>query len=130
MLVHAPDPQRRGPLLALVSSVMRHLPVAATAVTLQRPAANRSEVVEAQRAMLDTSADLRSAHGLDLRSERFVGELRDWLASVCAQPEPALVVLGLEASQPALDNALQGELAALFSAGSRTAVLFAIDPGI
>ncbi len=128
MLVHAPDPQRRGPLLALVSSVMRHLPIEATAVTLQRPAATRSEVVEVQRAMLDTSADLRSAHGLDLRSERFVGELRDWLAAVCAQPGPALVILGLDAAQPALDEALRDELAALFSAGSRTAVLLAVEP--
>jgi hypothetical protein len=105
------------------------LPVEATAVTLQRAAANRSEVVEAQRAMLDTSADLRNAHGLDLRSERFVGDLREWLATVRAQAEPALVVLGLGAAQPALDQALQGELAALFSPGSRTAVLLAVDPG-
>jgi len=128
MLVHAPDPRRRAPLLALVSSVMRHLPVEATAVSLQSATASRGEVVETQRAMLDTSADLRHAHGLDLRSERFVGGMREWLASLSAQAEPALVVLGLDAAQPALDEALRGELGPLFHPDTRTAVLLAVDP--
>jgi sulfate transport system ATP-binding protein len=127
MLVHARDPQQRGPLLALVSSVMRHLPVEAIAVTLQRSDASRTEVVETQRTMLDTSADLRGAHGLDLRGERFVGDLPAWLARVCAQPEPALVVLGLKSSQPELDAALRGELAVLFGKHSYAPVLFAVD---
>jgi sulfate transport system ATP-binding protein len=127
MLVQACDPQQRAPLLALVSSVMRHLPVEAIAVTLQRPDASRSEVVDAQRAMHDTSADLRGAHGLDLRGERFVGNLPAWLAQVCAQPEPTLVVLSLRSSQPELDAALRGELAVLFSPQTSAAVLFAVD---
>ncbi len=114
-------------MLALVSSVMRHLPVAATAVTMQRPGASRSEVVEAQRTMHDTRAGLRDAHGLDLRGEHFVGDLSAWLTHLTAQPDPTLVVLGLPASDPELGTDLQGELAVLFSAGSRAAVLFAVE---
>ena len=64
MLVHAHDSGRDSDVLALVSSVMRHLQVEATAVTLQRPEASRSEVAEVQRTLLDTRADLLGAHGL------------------------------------------------------------------
>jgi hypothetical protein len=127
MLVHAGDAARRSELLALVSSVMRHLPVEATAVTLQRAEASRSEVVEAQRTLLDTRADLRGAHGLDLRGERFVGDLRDGLTAVVAQAEPALVVLALPAAPAALNDFMTRNLAALFHGTVAATVLFAID---
>jgi ABC-type Fe3+/spermidine/putrescine transport system ATPase subunit len=125
MLVHAADAVRRSELLALVSSLMRHLPVEASAVTLQHPEASRSEVVEAQRALLDTRAELRGAHGLDLRSERFVGELPAWLANVAAQPEPVLVVFGLDQARP-IAARLDAELAPLLATGSQAAVLLAL----
>jgi sulfate transport system ATP-binding protein len=127
LLVHATDAVRRSGLLALVSSVMRHLPVEASAVTLQRPEASRSEVVEAQRTVLDTRAELRGAHGLDLRSERFVGDLPAWLASVAAQPMPSLVVLGLDQAR-AIAPRLADELAPLLAPGSQAAVLLALGP--
>ncbi len=128
ILVHAGDAANRGDLLALLSSVMRHLPVEATAVTLQRPEAGRSEVIEAQRALVDTRADLRGAHGLDLRADRYLGELRGWLAEVAVQPEPTLVVLGLPSGGAELAASLEGDLASLFVAGTRTSVLLAINP--
>ncbi len=127
MLIYAGEGMRSSALLALVSSAMRHLPVPTTAVTIQRPEASRSEVVEAQRKLLDTRADLRSAHGLDLRGERFVGDLRSWLAHVAAQPEPLLIVLELPATPQTLAQSLAGDLAPLFAPGSRAAVLFAIE---
>jgi hypothetical protein len=127
MLIHAGDAVRRSDLLALVSSVMRHLPVETTAVSLQRPEANRSEVVDAQRTLLDARADLRGAHGLDLRGDRFVGDLSAWLAQLAQQTESVLVVLGLQRAQPELTRTLGREHAALFSASSRAAVLFAVD---
>ena len=127
MLVHAGDAARRSDLLALVSSVMRHLPVEATAVTLQRPEASRSEVIEAQRALVDTRADLRGAHGLDLRGDRFVGELPAWLGQVAAQSDAVLVVLGLPRAHAELAASLRGDHAPLFAAGAHTPVLFAID---
>jgi hypothetical protein len=127
MLIHAGDAARRSNLLALVSSVMRHLPVEATAVTLQRPEANRSEVVEAQRILLDTRADLRGAHGLDLRGDLFVGGLGAWLAELATQQDPVLIVLGLPHAPQQLSAALHGDYAALFSSASHAAVLLAID---
>ena len=127
MLVHAGDAARRGELLALVSSVMRHLPVEATAVTLQRAAASRSEVVEAQRTLLDTRADLRGAHGLDLRGERFVGDLRAWLSGLVTQAEPVLVVMALPAAPNELADFMARNLDVLFQGTAHAAVLFAID---
>ena len=126
ILVHASDAARRAELLALVSSVMRHLPIETTAVTLQRSEANRNEFIDAQRTLHDTRADLRSAHGLDLRADRFVGELSDWLQHIVAQTDAVLVVLGLHAKQPELSARLAGELAALFSGNTHSAVLFAV----
>jgi sulfate/thiosulfate transport system ATP-binding protein len=127
LLLHTRDAARAGDLLALVSSVMRHLPVAATAVTLQRPEASRSEVAEAQRTLLDTRAGLRGAHGLDLRGARFVGDLKSWLRDVAAQTDPVLVVVGLKSSSTEVSELLAGDLAALFEAQSRAAVLFAVE---
>jgi sulfate/thiosulfate transport system ATP-binding protein len=127
MLIPAGEAARRGDLLALLSSVMRHLPVEATAVTLQRAEAGRSEVIDAQRAIADARADLRGAHGLDLRGDRFVGDLRAWLSEVAVQPDPALVVLGLPQEPAEIAASLRGDLAPLFAAGARTPVLFAIN---
>ena len=124
MLVHAGEDVRRADLLALVSSVMRHLPIEATAVTLQHPLASRSEVVETQRALLDTRAELRSTHGLDLRSERHVGDLPDWLSSVVAQPETALLVLGLDGTRD-LAAQLSNDFPMLFRSGGHTDLLLA-----
>jgi hypothetical protein len=77
--VHSGGEVPRSELLALVSSVMRHLPVEAGFVSLQRPAATRSEVVESHRALLDARAELRGGHGLDLRTDSHVGDLRSWV---------------------------------------------------
>ena len=127
MLIPAGEAARRIDLLALLSSVMRHLPVEATAVTLQRAEAGRSEVIDAQRAIVDARADLRGAHGLDLRGDRFVGDLRAWLSEVAVQPDPALVVLGLTNDPAEIAASLGGDLAPLFAAGARTPVLLAIN---
>ncbi len=127
MLIHAGDAARRSDLLALVSSVMRHLPVETTAVTVQRAEASRSEVLEAQRMLLDTRADLRGGHGLDLRGERFVGDRSAWLAHLATQSEPVLVVMGLPGRMSELSASLPRDHAPLFGASSRATVLFAID---
>ncbi len=127
MLIHAGDAARRGDLLALVSSVMRHLPVETTAVTVQGADASRSDVLQAQRMLLDTRADLRGAHGLDLRGERFVGDRSAWLAHLAAQSDPVLVVMGLPGRMEELSASLPRDHAPLFGAASRATVLFAVD---
>ncbi len=128
LLVHSGEEVPRAELLGLVSSVMRHLPIAASAVALQRPHASRSEVVEAQRALLDARAELRSAHGLDLRSDQFVGDLPTWLNAIATQAEPSLLVLGV-AQSPDLAARLRADFHMLFRADSRTSVLFALGAG-
>jgi hypothetical protein len=128
MLIHAGDTARRSDLLALVSSVMRHLPVATTAVTVQRAEASRSEMLEAQRLLLDTRADLRGAHGLDLRGERFIGDRTAWLSQLSTQSDPVLVVMGLPGRMSELSASLPRDHAPLFTSASHATVLFAIDP--
>jgi sulfate/thiosulfate transport system ATP-binding protein len=128
MLVHTGEAMARADLLALVSSVMRHLPIEATAVTLQHPGASRSEVVETQRALLDTLAELRGAHGLDLRTDRFLGDRPAWLNAIVAQPEPALLVLGLRAAGD-LATRLALEYPMLFRASGHTDLLLAFGEG-
>ena len=128
LLVHSGEEVPRAELLALLSSVMRHLPIAASAVALQRPQASRSDVVEAQRALLDARAELRSTHGLDLRSDQFVGDLPAWLNAITTQAEPSLLVLGL-AQSPDLAARLQADFHMLFRADSHTSVLFALGAG-
>ena len=125
MRVHSLDRVRRTELLALVASLMRHLPVEASAVTLQRPEASRSEVVEAQRTLLDTRADLRGSHGLDLRSEAFAGSAPQWFGQLRESAEPSLLVLGMDGNV-ALGPRLDGELSTLLDAGSRVSVLLAL----
>jgi len=127
--VHSGGEVPRSELLALVSSVMRHLPVEAGFVSLQRPAASRSEVVESHRALLDARAELRGGHGLDLRTDSHVGDLRSWVQEMAALPEPTLLVLGLPNSQAALVGRLNGELASLFEAGARLPLLLAVGAG-
>ena len=127
--VHAGGEVPRSELLALVSSVMRHLPVEAGFVSLQRPAASRSEVVEAHRELLDARAELRGGHGLDLRTEGYVGDLRGWVQEIAALPDPTLLVLGLPSTPAALTGRLHGELASLFEAGARLPLLLAVGAG-
>jgi len=124
LLVYAGDTERRSDVLALVSSVMRHLPVEASAVSVQSPEAGRAEVVETQRALLDLRAQLRSAHGLDLRGDRFLGDLPAWLNSVTQQPEATLLVMGLMDA-----TRLNVDLPMLFRSSSHAAVLFAVHAG-
>jgi hypothetical protein len=127
--VHSGGEVPRSELLALVSSVMRHLPVEAGFVSLQRPSATRSEVVESHRALLDARAELRGGHGLDLRTEGHVGDLRSWVQEIAALPEPTLLVLGLPSSPAALTGRLHGELATLFEPGARLPLLLAVGAG-
>jgi sulfate transport system ATP-binding protein len=127
--VHAGGEVSRSELLALVSSVMRHLPVEAGFVSLQRPTATRTELVAVQRALLDARAELRGGHGVDLRTEGYVGDLRSWVQEVATLPESTLLVLGLPSAPAALTGRLHGELASLFEPGTRLPLLLAVDAG-
>jgi hypothetical protein len=121
MLVQARDSQHQhGSLLALVASVVRHLPIEANAVTLQRRDASRVETAPPPQDVPGT--------GTELRTERFDGDLAAWLAQVSALPHPPLLVLELPSVTSELDAALRGDLAMLFNPQSRVPLLFAIEP--
>jgi hypothetical protein len=128
MLLQVGDEIPRTELLALASSVMRHLPIPVSAVTLQPAGASEAESSAAARVVQDTRSELRGAYGLDLRSERHVGDLPGWVGEVTREEEPTLLVLGLRGT-PDLATRLAGELRALFSAGGQVAVLLAIGNG-
>ena len=128
MLIHAGDAARRGDLLALVSSVMRHLPVE----THRRDrAARRGQPERSARGSADAAAIpapiCAVRHGLDLRGERFVGDRSAWLSIWPRRSEPVLVVMGLPGRMAELSGSLPRDHAPLFGATSRATVLFAID---
>jgi len=116
----------RPATLGVLASVMRHLPVEATYVTVQLPTAPRAEVTAAFRRLLDARAELQAAHGLDVRTEVHIGDLEGWLVGLIASGDPPLLVLGTEATAAELEVLLATQLRALFQAGSPLPVLLTL----
>ena len=116
----------RPATLGVLASVMRHLPVEATYITVQLPTAPRADVTASFRRLLDARAELQSAHGLDVRTEVHIGDLEGWLVGLIAAEEPPLLVLGAEATAAELEVLLATQLRALFQAGSRLPVLLTL----
>ena len=110
----------------MLASVMRHLPVEATYVTVQLPTAPRAEVTASFRRLLDARAELQAAHGLDVRTEVHIGDLEGWLVGLIASEDPPLLVLGTEATADELQTLLATQLRALFQAGSPLPVLLTL----
>jgi sulfate transport system ATP-binding protein len=123
MLIYCTSDGARSATLGLVASVMRHLHAEATFVSVQSPAAPRSEVTSSFRRLLDARAELQQSHGLDIRTDVQIGDLNGWVAHLAASSEPLLVVLGLDGSAQELEQLLHQEFQPLFVAGTRCAVL-------
>jgi sulfate transport system ATP-binding protein len=104
----------RPATLALVASVMRHLECEATFVSVQDPAAPRSDVAASFRRLLDARSELMASHGLDMRTDVQIGVLDDWLARLAASEDGTLIVLGLNGSGPQLEAALTQRFQPLF----------------
>jgi ABC-type Fe3+/spermidine/putrescine transport system ATPase subunit len=116
----------RPATLGVLASVMRHLPVEATYVTVQLPTAPRTEVTASFRRLLDARAELQAAHGLDVRTEVHIGDLEGWIVGLLAAEDAPLLVLGTEATAPELETLLATTLRALFQAGSPLPVLLTL----
>jgi sulfate transport system ATP-binding protein len=116
----------RPATLGMLASVMRHLPVEATYVTVQLPTAPRAEVTASFRRLLDARAELQAAHGLDVRTEVHIGDLEGWLVGLIASEDPPLLVLGTEATADELETLLSTQLRALFQAGAPLPVLLTL----
>jgi ABC-type Fe3+/spermidine/putrescine transport system ATPase subunit len=105
----------RPSTLALVASVIRHLHTEATFVSVQSPAAARSDVTHSFRRLLDARAELLETHGLDIRTDVHIGALDEWLAGVALADEATLIVLGLDGTPADIERALQTRYQALFA---------------
>jgi len=123
MLIYCASEAARPATLGLVASVMRHLNAEATFVSVQSPAAPRTEVASSFRRLLDARAELQESHGLDIRTDVQIGELNSWVAQLAGADEPVLVVLGLDGTASELEDLLRREFEPLFSDQSRCALL-------
>ncbi len=116
----------RPATLGVLASVMRHLPVEATYVTVQLPTAPRSEVTASFRRLLDARAELQAAHGLDVRTEVHIGDVDGWIVGLVAAEDAPLLVLGTEAAPEELQSLLAGPLRPLFQTGARLPLLLTL----
>ncbi|HEY2418248.1 MAG TPA: ABC transporter ATP-binding protein [Steroidobacteraceae bacterium] len=123
MLIYCTSDASRSATLGLVASIMRHLHAEATFVSVQSPAAPRSEVTSSFRRLLDARAELQESHGLDIRTDVQIGDLNSWVSHLAAAPEPVLVVLGLDGSRQELEHLLHQEFAPLFAANAQCSLL-------
>jgi ABC-type Fe3+/spermidine/putrescine transport system ATPase subunit len=125
VIVHCNTEGARPGALGIVASVMRHLPAETTFVSVQDPAAPRSDVTAAYRSLLDARAELQSTHGLDLRTDIQIGDVDGWVSVLAARDEATLVVLGLEGTTSEIARLIETRYRPLFGATSRCAVLIA-----
>jgi ABC-type Fe3+/spermidine/putrescine transport system ATPase subunit len=123
LLIYCSSDAARPATLALVASVMRHLHAEATFVSVQSPAAPRTEVTSSFRRLLDARAELQETHGLDIRTDVQIGDVNGWVTQLAAAAEPALVVLGLEGSPAELEALLHAQFEPLFGDGARCPLL-------
>lgn len=117
----------RGETMGLVASLVRHINAEATFMTVLPADADAAGRTAALRRLLDTRAEVRTAHGLDLRTEVREGHASEELRRFVTEPEPALLVVGLSGSRSDIGAILDEDLAWLFSPGSRSALLVARD---
>jgi ABC-type Fe3+/spermidine/putrescine transport system ATPase subunit len=123
MVIYCASESARPATLGLVASVMRHLNAEATFVSVQSPAAPRTEVTTSFRRLLDARAELQESHGLDIRTDVQIGDLNSWVTQLAGADEPMLVVLGLDGTAAELEALLRREFQPLFSDQSRCALL-------
>jgi ABC-type Fe3+/spermidine/putrescine transport system ATPase subunit len=129
VLIYCDSEASRRATLGMVASILRHLPAEATFVSVQSAAAERAEVANSFRRVLDARAELLEFHGLDIRTDVQIGELNEWVARIAAAPEGALIVLGLSGTTAMIEGQLRGAFAPLFTVAGRHAVLLSCHSG-
>jgi sulfate transport system ATP-binding protein len=123
MLIYCQDEAARSATLGLVASLMRHLHVEATFVSVQSPSAPRSEVTNSFRRLLDARAELQETHGLDIRTDVQIGDINSWVTHLATSAEPSLVVLGLDGSLQELEQRLTEDFLPLLNESAHIPVL-------
>ncbi len=105
----------RPATLALVASVMRHLPTEATFVSVQSPSALRADVANSFQRLLDARAELLETHGLDIRTDVQIGEFDEWVVTLALGGDSTLIVLGLDGNAAQIESALTQRFQPLFA---------------
>lgn len=125
VLVHCETDGARPAALALVASILRHVPAEGTYVQLQDAAAPRGGATASFRRLLDARAELQAVHGLDLRTDLQIGDLDRWIGALAADREPTLVIAGIEGTLSNLEQSLSRHFAPLLAADSACSLLVA-----
>ncbi|QOJ30881.1 MAG: ABC transporter ATP-binding protein [Gammaproteobacteria bacterium] len=123
VIIHCPDDAPLGEAMGLVASLVRHINAEASFVSVTPREAVPAQRTLALRRLLDTRAEVRDSHGLDLRTEVLEGDVGEQLRALASGPEPALLVMGIDGDCAEIEAALSRDLGWLFDAGARWPLL-------
>ena len=123
VIIHCPDDAPQGEAMGLVASLVRHINAEATFVSVMRRDAVAAERTRVLRRLLDTRAEVRASHGLDLRTELLEGAVSEQLLALASGPDPALLVMGIDGDRAEIEAALVRDLGWLFDADARWPLL-------
>ncbi len=123
VIIYCPDDAPQNEAMGLVASLVRHINAEATFVTVLNKNANAAARTLALRNLLDTRAQVRSSHGLDLRTEVRTGDVAAELRELTTGPEPALLVMGISGDRSDVEAILQREVGWIFARESRCPLL-------
>ncbi len=125
VIIYCPAEAPRAETMALVASLVRHINAEATFVSVLPRAADAGARTAAIRRLLDTRAEVRGTHGLDLRTEVRVGDVGSELRNMVDGSDPAMLVLGISGERAEVEAALGRDLAWLFAGGPSCPLLIA-----
>ncbi|MBW7931731.1 MAG: hypothetical protein H3C57_10605, partial [Gammaproteobacteria bacterium] len=125
MIIRCPDDALQAEAMGLVASLVRNIHAEATFVSVVRKQALPGERALALRHLLDTRAEVRASHGLDLRTELLEGEVTTQLQARMASAEPTLLILGIGGDRREIETLLEREAGWLFASGLRSPLLLA-----
>jgi sulfate transport system ATP-binding protein len=115
VVIYCPTVAPQAETMGLVASLIRHINAEATFVTVLAPEASAGERAAAIRRLLDTRADVRAGHGLDLRTEVREGDVAAELRDMIAGPDPAMLVVGISGARAQVGERLAKDLSWVLS---------------
>lgn len=125
MIIYCPDHALQVEAMALVASLVRNIKAEAVFVSQLRSQATATERAKALRYLLDTRAEVRARHDLDLRTRLLEEEISGQLEALVKAADPALLVLGLGGGRSSVEELLGHRLGWLFESGLSVPLLLA-----
>jgi sulfate transport system ATP-binding protein len=126
VVIYCPAEAPQGEMMSLVASLVRHINAEATFVTVLDRRSGAPERTAALRRLLDTRAQVRASHGLDLRTELREGEVSGQLRQLASEPG-TLLVLGLSGTRREVEGTLSRDVGWLFAREPDCPLLVAHD---